>query len=188
MFGLSASHKLGIALMAALFAGFSLVVSMVVPRYRPQFPGRWLPAFLVVSVVLFLGMISAVIFFGKESKSEAATGGATTAETTTTTTTTSTTSTTSSAPHKISVQETEFKIQLPKTSIPAGTYLFSVSNNGKLPHDLTISGSGGKEATPTIPPGARNSVTATLTKGTYDFYCSIPGHKAAGMDVKVTVS
>jgi uncharacterized cupredoxin-like copper-binding protein len=177
LLGLSSGHKLGIALMAALFAGFSLAVALLVPKRWPQFPGRWLPVFLVVVVLLFVGMLSAVIFFGKESKSEAAPGGAS-----------STGQTTSSPAQKISVTESEFKIQLPKTTFTAGTYMFAVSNAGKLPHDLTIMGAGGKEATPTIAPGGRNSVTAHLTKGTYDFYCSIPGHKAAGMDVKVTVS
>src|SRR5262249_18970077 len=166
--------------MAALFAGFSLVVALLVPKRWPQFPGRWLPAFLVVVVLLFVGMLSAVIFFGKESKSEAAPGGASTGQTSG--------QTTSSPAQKISVTESEFKIQLPKTTFAAGTYIFAVSNAGKLPHDLTIMGPGGKEATPTIAPGGRNSVTAHLAKGTYDFYCSIPGHKAAGMDVKVTVS
>jgi uncharacterized cupredoxin-like copper-binding protein len=27
----------------------------------------------------------------------------------------------------------------------------------------------------------------TLSSGSYDFYCSVPGHKQAGMDVNVTV-
>ena len=174
LLGLSSGQKLGIALMAALFAGFSLVVSMLVPRRWPQFPGRWLPAFLVVVAVLFVGMLTTVIFVAKESTSEAASGGST--------------ATTSSAAQKITVTETEFKIKLPKTTFAPGTYLFAVANNGKLQHNLTINGPGGKEATPTIAAGSRGSVTASLLKGTYDFYCSIPGHKAAGMDVKVTVS
>ena len=39
---------------------------MVVPRRWPQFPGRLLPAFLVVSFVLFFGMMAAVVIFGAE--------------------------------------------------------------------------------------------------------------------------
>ena len=174
LLGLSSGQKLGIALMAAVFAGFSLVVSMLVPRRWPQFPGRWLPAFVAVVALLFVGMLAAVIVLGKESKSEAA-GGGSTSETTSTT-------------QKISVRESEFKIQLPKTTFAPGTYTFAVSNAGKLQHDLTITGPGGKEATPKIGPGGSGSVTAHLEKGTYDFYCSIPGHKDAGMDVKVSVS
>ena len=52
---------------------------------------------------------------------------------------------------------------------------------------LTINGPGvDNEATPTFPSGTK-TLTVTLQKGTYEFYCSVPGHKAAGMDVKVTV-
>jgi plastocyanin len=178
LLGLSSGQKLGIALMATVFAGFSLVVSMLVPRRWPQFPGRWLPAFLAVIVVLFVGMLTTVILVAKESKSEAAPGESATEQT----------STSGGGGQNISVRESEFKIQLPKTTFSAGTYMFAVSNAGKLPHDLTITGPGGKEATSTIVPGGRGSVTAHLEKGTYDFYCSIPGHKSAGMDVKVTVS
>ncbi len=66
LLALSSGHKLGLALAVFVFAGFSLVVSMVVPRRWPQFPGRLLPAFLVVSFVLFFGMMAAVVIFGAE--------------------------------------------------------------------------------------------------------------------------
>ncbi len=39
-----------------------------------------------------------------------------------------------------------------------------------------------------IAPGESESVTVTLQAGTYDVYCGVPGHKAQGMDVKITVS
>ena len=66
LLALSSGHKLGLALAVLVFAGFSLVASMVVPRRWPQFPGRLLPAFLVVSFVLFFGMMAAVVIFGAE--------------------------------------------------------------------------------------------------------------------------
>ena len=66
LFALPVAHKIGLAVAVFIFAGFSLVVSMVVPRRWPQFPGRYLPAFLVVSVVLFLGMLAAVVIFGAD--------------------------------------------------------------------------------------------------------------------------
>ena len=176
LLGLSSGHKLGLALMAALFAGFSLVVAMLVPRRWPQFPGRGLPAFLAVSAVLFIGMLLAVEFFAKESKEAEAAGEKT--ETTAT----------SGGAQQVAVKESEFKIQLPKTTFAAGTYTFAVSNDGKLPHDLVVTGPGGKKGTKTIPPGSSATLTVKLEKGNYDFYCSIPGHKQAGMDDKVAVS
>ena len=32
------------------------------------------------------------------------------------------------------------------------------------------------------------TLTATLKAGTVELYCSVPGHKAAGMDLKIKVS
>ncbi len=164
LLALSSGHKLGIALVAALFVCFALVASMVVPRRWPQFPGRRLPVFVAVSVALFVGMILAVVFFGKESKVEAATK------------------------QRVAVREVEFKIELPKNSFAPGTYTFAVSNDGKIPHDLTVTGPGGKKATSRIAPGSSATLTVELKSGSYDFYCSVPGHKQAGMDQKVTVS
>ena len=54
---------LGIA--ALVLVAFSLFVSLVVPRRRPDFPGRRLRAFVVVCVVLVAGMLGAVEVFGE---------------------------------------------------------------------------------------------------------------------------
>ena len=71
---LSTGHKLGLGLAGAAFAGFALIVSMLVPRRWPQFPGRrGLPLFLVVSFLFFLGMLSAVEVFGAGSEEHAKT-------------------------------------------------------------------------------------------------------------------
>jgi plastocyanin len=165
LLALSTGHKLGLGLAGAGFAGFSLVISMLVPRRWPQFPGRGLPLFVAVVVFLFVGMLAAVEIFGKSS------GEAATAAT------------------KVAVTEVEYKIQMPKTTFAPGTYDFDVSNNGTIPHNLTITGPGvSKEATQDISARSSGSVTVKLERGTYDFYCSIPGHKQQGMDVKVTVS
>jgi plastocyanin len=165
LLGLSAGHKLGLALAAAGFAGFSLLVSMLLPRWWPQFPGRGLWFFLAVSFALFLGMLAAVEIFGAESESEAAGG----------------------RPVKVT-EGPGYTIRLPRTTYAPGTYAFEVVNRGDVPHNLTVSGPGASEATSDIAPGKSASVAVELKRGSYDFYCSIPGHKALGMDVKVTVS
>ena len=162
---LSTGHKLGLGLAGAAFPGFALVVSMVVPRRWSQFPGRGLPLFVAATVVLFLGMLAAVEIFGKSSESKAAEGT------------------------KVAATEVEYKITLPKTTFAPGSYTFDVSNKGTIPHNLTITGPGiSTEATPDISAGSSGSVTVKLERGTYDFYCSIPGHKQQGMEQKVTVS
>jgi len=86
------------------------------------------------------------------------------------------------------VSEVEFKIKLPKTTLPAGSYTFDVRNDGKIPHDLVVNGEGMKKGTPLIDPGQSNSLKVDLKAGTYDVYCSVPGHKQAGMDLTLTVT
>jgi plastocyanin len=73
------------------------------------------------------------------------------------------------------------------TKLSSGTYTFNVTNNGPTGHNLTIEGPGvDSQATPTFTSGTQQ-LTVTLKNGTYEFFCSVPGHKEAGMDVKVTV-
>lgn len=91
---------------------------------------------------------------------------------------------------KVTAIETEFHIALSKTSFTAGTYTFTAVNKGTLEHDLIINGPGvSRVQTPNlIAPGQSASVTVTLSKGTYDIYCGVPGHKQQGMDVHIKVS
>lgn len=184
LLGLSTGHKIGLGLAVLGFAGFSLIVSLLVPRYYPQFPGRGLRVFLVACLLLFVGMMSAVIVLARESSEAEAKGNETTTEATTTTATTTTTSAATSVP----VSEIEFKITLPKTTLAAGSYSFEVANDGKIEHDLVIQGNGVNAKTPTIDPGKSATLNVDLKPGTYDVYCSIPGHKQAGMDLKLTVT
>jgi len=193
LFALSTTQKVGLGLCVAGFAGFSLIVSMLVPRYRPQFPGRGLRVFIVTCVLFFIGMMSAVIFIARET-SEAEAGGekTTAAETTGTTAETSTTQTATTgatqAEQKIVVRETEFKIALPRIAVHAGRVTFDVRNDGKIPHDLVVQGNGVDAKTPLLNAGESATLTVDLKPGTYDLFCSVPGHKEAGMDVKLTVT
>jgi uncharacterized cupredoxin-like copper-binding protein len=74
------------------------------------------------------------------------------------------------------------------TTLAAGTYTFHVSNNGTMGHNLTIDGPGIEDKTTgTFAAGGSADLTVTLKDGTYQFYCSVPGHKQLGMDDTVTV-
>jgi uncharacterized cupredoxin-like copper-binding protein len=194
LLALSTGQKVGLGLAVAGFAGFSLVVSMLVPRYRPQFPGRGLRVFVVTCLLLFVGMMCAVIFIARETSEAEAGGEETTAATTGTTTETSTTQTattaTTAAPaaENVVASETEFKIALDSSSISAGRVTFDVKNDGKIPHDLVVKGNGIEAKTPLLDAGESKPLTVDLKPGTYDLYCSVPGHKQAGMDLKLTVS
>src|ERR1700748_3769963 len=70
--GLSTSHKIGLVVVAAAFITFALVSSFVLPRRNPDFPGKGLGWYIVVCIVFFLAMVSAVLVFGKERKPEPA--------------------------------------------------------------------------------------------------------------------
>ena len=61
-------------------------------------------------------------------------------------------------------------------------------NRSPLPHNLTIASRAGKVlgATPTFV-GGSTVLTIRLKPGTYTFYCTVPGHRAAGMQGKLVV-
>jgi uncharacterized cupredoxin-like copper-binding protein len=90
----------------------------------------------------------------------------------------------------VTATETEFHIALSQTTFSPGTYKFVAEDKGSASHNLVISGPGVNQAkTPgLISPGQSQAVTVTLQKGTYDIFCGVPGHKAQGMDVQITVS
>jgi uncharacterized cupredoxin-like copper-binding protein len=50
-----------------------------------------------------------------------------------------------------------------------------------VPHGISITGHGVNAKSKVVGPGKTTSVTATLKKGSYTFYCQVPGHEAAGM-------
>jgi plastocyanin len=180
LLALTTGHKIGLLVFAGIFVAFALLSAMVFPRFRTSFPGRGLPLFLLATVALFASMLTAVLVFGRESE-EAGAHGEKTTETST--------ETTSKSAQKVTVQESEFKIVIPSgASLKAGTYEFEAENDGKVDHDLAIAGPGVDKKTPVFGAGKTESLEVTLEAGTYDFYCSVPGHKQAGMDLKVTVS
>jgi mono/diheme cytochrome c family protein len=84
-----------LTIVAAVLVGFSLVVSIVIPRRRPDFPGRSLRLFAIVVALLIAAMLTAVAVFGESHHfaaegEPAATGETTTGATTTEETTTGT--------------------------------------------------------------------------------------------------
>jgi len=173
--GLSTGHTIGLAVVAAIFVGFALGASFVVPRRFPDFPGKnGIGVFAIVCVVLFAAQLTAVMVFGVESEAKgaeqaAAAGGG--------------------PAHTIKVQEKEFRIVLPSLeALSPGSYTFEVRNIGKIQHDLTIEGPhvAGKK-TALINPGRTAKLTVSLAKGVYVLYCSVPGHRAAGMSAKIVI-
>jgi plastocyanin len=89
---------------------------------------------------------------------------------------------------KIDVTLKDFSITVAGgSSVQPGSYTFVVTNNGPSAHNLTINGPGvSDQATPTFGTGTKD-LSVTLKSGSYDLFCSVPGHRALGMDTKLTV-
>jgi mono/diheme cytochrome c family protein len=133
VFALSTTNKLVLALVAAAWIVVSLVVAMVIPRTRPDFPGKGLNAFVALSFVFFAGMLATVFVFAKEAKE-----GEATAEPALTQT--GVTSTTSTAPPTTSgggqVDLAAGKAAWDKASCGGCHVLAAANGSGKVGPDL----------------------------------------------------
>ena len=70
----------------------------------------------------------------------------------------------------------------------AGEVTFQLTNDASVPHDLVIEGPDGDlGATDQISGGDTAEVTVELEAGEYTFYCSVPGHREAGMEGPLAV-
>jgi plastocyanin len=75
-----------------------------------------------------------------------------------------------------------------KASTKAGEVAIDFNNPQSLTHDVVIEDSSGKEVGKTDLIGKEEtSTTVNLKSGTYTFYCSVPGHREAGMEGTLTV-
>lgn len=94
-----------------------------------------------------------------------------------------------SAARTVTVQAREFQFTPNQIEGRTGeTLRITFENKGTIAHNLTIPGLG--EHTPTIQPGQTAELDLTLpnTPGAYQFYCSVPGHKGAGMVGNIVVN
>jgi plastocyanin len=84
------------------------------------------------------------------------------------------------------------QLRYTKSSLTAksGEVTFRFANTSPVAHNLSIQqGSSGAVlgATPTFQGGVR-TLSVNLKPGTYTFFCSVPGHREAGMQGTLTVS
>jgi plastocyanin len=75
-----------------------------------------------------------------------------------------------------------------KASAKAGEVTIDFNNPQSLTHDVAIEDSSGKEVGKTELIGeGETSTTVDLKPGTYTYYCTVPGHREAGMEGTLTV-
>jgi plastocyanin len=70
----------------------------------------------------------------------------------------------------------------------AGNVTVNFTNSSPVPHDVHIESKGGEDlgGTEVIQEGS-DSGEVELKPGTYTFFCSVPGHRQAGMEGTLTV-
>jgi plastocyanin len=191
---------------------WALIVSIGLGLRRPDFPGNAAGqrAVMAISAVLVLATVAtAVITSGSPAKSSAAAAATTQASSTAAQTSSSATapasapastpaSSTPAAPAKAPATATALTLAANPSgqlmyntralSAKAGTVTITMSNMSPLEHNVTVAqGSSVLGATPTFIGGSK-TLTLSLKPGTYTFYCSVPGHRQAGMEGTLTVS
>jgi plastocyanin len=80
------------------------------------------------------------------------------------------------------------KFDMSSLTAKAGKVSIAFTNMSSLSHNLTVASASGAVvgATPTFQGGSK-SLSLNLKPGTYTFYCSVPGHRQAGMEGTLTV-
>lgn len=78
------------------------------------------------------------------------------------------------------------KFEQTDVSATAGSITIDFTNMSSLPHDVRIEGNGASGGTDQIT-NSSTSATVDLDPGTYTFFCSVDGHRAAGMEGTLTV-
>lgn len=73
-------------------------------------------------------------------------------------------------------------------SAKAGKVSIAFTNSAPLAHNVSIETSSGQTigATPTFQGGSK-TLSLNLKAGTYKFFCTVPGHRQAGMEGTLTV-
>jgi plastocyanin len=69
----------------------------------------------------------------------------------------------------------------------AGEVTIVMTNPSSVPHNVALEGGSVDEKGEIVGKGEQSQVSATVEPGTYEFYCSVPGHEAAGMVTEITV-
>lgn len=71
--------------------------------------------------------------------------------------------------------------------VEAGTLELVMRNEGVAAHDLLVEELDDERVVDVVAPGDEGSGSVELEPGTYTLYCSIPGHREAGMEHELEV-
>jgi plastocyanin len=154
---------------------------------------------LVFSALAFVAALVVLAGCGSSSSSSSSSTAAEAPTTSSASTPANTTSSTSSTPasggasasSKVSLEanpEGQLAYNTKSLTAKAGQVTIDFTNMASLMHNVTVESSSGAKVgeTPTFNGGSK-SVALNLKPGTYKFFCSVPGHRQAGMEGTLTV-
>lgn len=74
-----------------------------------------------------------------------------------------------------------------KASAPAGPLQLESKNASQVDHNIAIDVDGATKAGEVVKGGGVSKVEVDLKAGTYQYFCTVPGHRAGGMEGTLTV-
>jgi plastocyanin len=196
---------------------WALTVSLGLGLRKPDFPGSLAGqrAVMAVTIVLVIGATSTAVITSGTSEASGQSAGSSAGAAATTQPSSSTTAaapatsapagsptatTGSPAPASSPAAGATTKLKLAanpagqlayntkQLSAKAGTVTIEMTNMSPIEHDVAVSeGSKIVGQTPIFSGGSK-SVTLQLKPGTYTFFCTVPGHRQAGMEGTLSVS
>ena len=90
---------------------------------------------------------------------------------------------------KLQINAVNGKLAFTKKSATAkaGKVTIVMKNPSLFPHGMAIKGNGVNVKGKVVQKGGTSTVSTTLKKGKYEFYCPVKGHEAGGMKGTLTV-
>jgi plastocyanin len=143
----------------------------------------------MLSLLALVGVLALAGCGGSKSTSSSASTPAATTQSTATTESTTTSSPASSSALSLEANpEGQLKYNTSSLTAKAGKVSIDFKNMSPLAHNVTVETASGATAgaTPTFQNGSK-TLTLDLKPGTYKFFCSVPGHRMAGMEGTLVV-
>jgi plastocyanin len=86
---------------------------------------------------------------------------------------------------RLTVNAGDLFLKPKEATAPAGRIEVTYVNNGQIEHTLVMEGK--NDLNLKAGKGEQDRSSVELQPGDYTFYCDVPGHRAAGMEMKVHV-
>lgn len=153
-------------------------------------PRAWMRLAPNISMLLLAGALAAGCGSSSKSTSSTTSAPASTGATSAAAPAPATTSPSGGSSTLRVAANPEGQLKFDKSSLTAkaGSVSITFANAASVPHNLTVGSPSGSVlgATATFTGGTK-TLPLHLTAGTYKFFCTVPGHRAAGMEGTLTV-